>query len=120
MQRLSAKAQPLQAKSTHRIDAMNWRRALLMLAVALPCQAQERSPRVPIEPKVEVLVTEDDNVRIEELRVRGQVQRIVVTPKRGAGTAYQILTGDGSGSQPASPNATRGAVGQRVWHVLSF
>jgi Protein of unknown function (DUF2782) len=99
---------------------MNWPRGLVVLALALPCQAQERSPRVPIEPKIEVLVSEDDNVRIEELRVRGQVQRIVVTPKHGAGAAYQILTGDGSGSQPAGPNATRGAVGQRVWHVLSF
>jgi hypothetical protein len=99
---------------------MNWRLGLITLAAALPCQAQERAPRVPIEPKVEVLVIEDDNVRVEELRVRGQVQKIVVTPKRGAGAAYQIITGDGSGSQPASPNATRGAVGQRVWHVLSF
>lgn len=99
---------------------MNWRLGLITLAAALPCQAQERALRVPIEPKVEVLVIEDDNVRVEELRVRGQVQRIVVKPKRGSATAYQIITGDGSGSQPAGPNATRGAVGQSVWHVLSF
>jgi Protein of unknown function (DUF2782) len=93
----------------------------LALALALPCHAQEvQAPKSSIEPKVELLVTEDDNVRIEELRVRGQVQRILVTPKRGAGVAYQILTGDGSNSQAAGPNATRGALGQRVWHVLSF
>ena len=99
---------------------MNWRSGLVVLAVALPCQAQERAPRMPIEPKVELMVIEEDGVRIEELRVRGQVQRIVVTPKHGSGAAYQIITGDGSGSQPANQNATRGAVGQRVWHVLSF
>jgi hypothetical protein len=93
----------------------------LALALAPTCHAQDLpASKSTIEPRVEVLVTEDDSVRIEELRVRGQVQRILVTPKRGAGVAYQILTGDGSNSQAAGPNATRGAVGQRVWHVLSF
>ena len=102
---------------------MNWPlgSAVLAMVLAFPCHAQDRAPsRGPIEPKVEVIVIEDDGVRIEELRVRGQSQRIVVTPKRGTGVAYQIVTGDGSGSQAAAPNATRGAVGQRVWHVLSF
>jgi Protein of unknown function (DUF2782) len=100
---------------------MNWHRGLVVLAMALPCQAQDLlTPRMPIEPKVQFIVIEDEGARIEELRVRGQTQRIVVTPKRGSRVAYEIVTGDGSGSQNAAPDATRGAVGQRVWHVLSF
>ena len=35
------------------------------------------------EPRVERIVVEDKGVRIEELRVRGQTQRIVVHPKKG-------------------------------------
>jgi hypothetical protein len=101
---------------------MKWPLALAIWALAtVPCGAQDApAPRAPIEPKVEIIVIEDDAVRIEELRVRGQTQRILVTPKRGAGAAYQILTGDPSSSQPQGPNASRGASGQRVWHVLSF
>jgi len=94
---------------------------VLAMVLAFPCQAQERAPsRGPIEPKVEFIVIEDDGARIEELRVRGHTQRVVVTPKRGTGVAYQIVTGDGSGSQAEAPNATRGTLGQRVWHVFSF
>jgi hypothetical protein len=72
------------------------------------------------EPKVELLVTEDDAVRIEELRVRGQVQRITVTPKTGGRVGYQVILGDSSRDLASGPSASRGAVGQRVWNVLSF
>jgi Protein of unknown function (DUF2782) len=100
---------------------MNRPLALIACALVLPCQAQDAAGiRVPIEPKVDVIVIEDDAMRIDELRVRGQTQRVTVTPKRGVAPAYQIITGDGSNSQAAGPNATRGAVGQRVWHMFSF
>ena len=78
------------------------------------------APPAPSEPKVEVLVVEDDGARTEELRVRGQSQRIVVTPKRGGRVAYEIITGDGSRDLSSGANTSRGAAGQRVWHVLSF
>ncbi len=121
MQRLSAKASRPPGDAAHRIAAMNWHPGLVVLALALPCPGySQTAPRAPIEPKVEVIVFEDDGARIEELRVRGVTQRVVVTPLRGSPLAYQIIMGDGSSSQNASPNATRGAVGQRVWHVLSF
>ena len=52
--------------------------------------------------------------------MRGQTQRIVVTPKGGKAPAYEIITGDGSRDLGAGANTSRGAAGQRVWHVLSF
>ena len=62
------------------------------------------------------LVSEDAQVRIDELRLRGQTQRLTVQPKGDGSRAYEIL-------QPA-PGADaaqhRDATGQRVWPVLSF
>jgi len=87
--------------------------ACLWALAAGPAAAQEAEATPPParpEPKVEHLVAEDDGVRIEELRVRGQTQRIVVTPKKG-GTRYEILPAD---------DKNRAAAGQRVWHVLNF
>ena len=62
------------------------------------------------------VVIEDDHVRIQELRLRGQAQRVTVSPKGGAGREYEIL-------QPAAGkdlSQNRDATGQRVWPVLSF
>ena len=95
--------------------------AATLLVCATAGHAQERAGVVSVaEPKVENLVIEDDGARIEELRVRGQTQRIVVIPKRGGRVAYEIITGDGSRDLSAGANTSRGAAGQRVWHVLSF
>ena len=63
---------------------------------------------------------EDDGARIEELRVRGHTQRITVAPKRGGGLAYEIIVGDGSRDLADGPDAARGAIGKRVWKLLSF
>jgi hypothetical protein len=62
------------------------------------------------------LVSEDDNVRIEELRVRGQTQRLTVQPKGSESKAYEILP-PAAGSNPSQH---KDAAGQRVWQVLSF
>ena len=64
-------------------------------------------------------VVEDGGARIEELRVRGQLQRVVVQPK-GRGREYEILTGEGAHGVADGTAASRGAAGQRVWHLLSF
>jgi hypothetical protein len=97
---------------------------LLACATALAAcaaSAQEASPAPgPGEPKVERLVHEDKGSRNEELRVRGSTQRIVVTPKVGTDKGYEIITGDGSRDLGEGANTSRGAVGKRVWHVLSF
>ena len=66
------------------------------------------------------IVLEDEGSRIEELRVRGATQRIVVTPKVGTTRSYEIITGDGSRDLGEGANTSRGAAGKRVWHVLSF
>ena len=68
------------------------------------------------EPRVQQLVAEDDQVRIEELRVRGQTRRITVNPKGEGARPYQIHTAP-AGSDPSKG---REGVGQSVWPVLTF
>ena len=72
------------------------------------------------EPEVRSGVIEDEGSKIEELRVRGQAQRIVVSPKVGPRGRYEIITGDGSRELSEGAGSTRGAAGKRVWNVLSF
>jgi hypothetical protein len=68
------------------------------------------------EPAVEHKVSEDDGVRIDELRVRGETREIIVQSKAGNVRSYQIV--------PAAAgrdlSQDRRATGQRVWSVLSF
>lgn len=101
--------------------------AALACVVALagpPCVAQPAAPAAPVsgttEPKVQRTVIEDDGARIDELRVRGHTQRIVVSPKRGGTAPYEIITGDGSRDLGDGANTSRGAAGKRVWNVLKF
>ena len=65
-------------------------------------------------------MVEDDGARIDELRVRGVPQRIIVTPKGTRVPAYEVITGDGSRDLGAGANTSRGATGKRVWRVLNF
>lgn len=85
------------------------------LAATATTWAAERTPR-SAEPEARRVVLEDDAVRIEELRVRGQVQKISVTPKTAGARPYEIVPPDASrdASQP------RGLAGQRVWNLFSF
>lgn len=87
------------------------RAAPIALLLALP-PALAAAP----EPAVQRQVLEDDGVRIEELRVRGINQRLVVRPKAASAPAYEIL--------PAEPGRDaaqdRRAAGQRVWRLFSF
>jgi hypothetical protein len=72
------------------------------------------------EPRIQRIVVEDDGARIDELRVRGQATRIVVSPKRAGAAPYEIITGDGSRDLGFGANTSRGAAGQRVWNVFAF
>jgi len=83
-----------------------------------PAPAESAKPE-PGEPLVRLTIIDDDNVRIEELKVRGRSQRIVVTPKNGS-KPYEIVTDNGSRDLTEGPNGFNGAVGKRVWPVLSF
>jgi hypothetical protein len=105
--------------------AMTPRAAALVLvffALAAPAQAQEAiaEPRATAEPKVQHIVVEDKGSKIEELRVRGETQRIVVTPKVGTTKPYEIIPADGSREMFDGVNTSRGAAGKRVWHILNF
>jgi outer membrane murein-binding lipoprotein Lpp len=68
------------------------------------------------EPRVQQLVAEDDQVRIDELRVRGQTQRITIQPKGEGARPYEIRTAP-AGSDPSKG---REGVGQSLWPVLRF
>lgn len=74
------------------------------------------APRQVPEPAVQRLVQEDDQVRITELRVRGQTQQISVDNKGSAAPAYQINP-QAAGSDPS---AAKSGAGQRVWTLFSF
>ncbi len=105
---------------------------LAALCFCAPCQAQTspavKSPvSVPVEsarsngePDVKRTVIEDEGARIEELRVRGEAQRIVVTPKVGIRKSYEIMTGDGARDAFDGTGGARSSAGKRVWNVLQF
>jgi hypothetical protein len=99
------------------------RLCLLALAcLALPCAAQTK-PTIAGEPEVQRTVIEDSGTRIEELRVRGQVQRITVAPKFGGKARYEILTGGGATEIPGGVNRGPGAAGtagKSAWNLLAF
>ena len=86
-----------------------------LAAAALSACALLPAPRVA-DAGPQRLVSEDDQVRIDELRLRGQTQRLTVQPKGGRGRPYEIL------QPPPGADATqhRDAAGQRVWPVLTF
>jgi hypothetical protein len=71
------------------------------------------------EPAIKRTVIEDRSTKIEELRVRGNLQRVVVTPKGGA-PGYEVLTSDGYHSTADDPGTSHGSAGKRVWNVLRF
>ncbi len=64
-------------------------------------------------------VVEDDNVRIEETRLRGLPQRITVRNKSTGGSSYEILTGP-KGKDPSSDGSGRGTSGQSAWSLFDF
>jgi hypothetical protein len=73
------------------------------------------------EPSVQRTVIDDKNARVEELKVRGQVKRIVVTPKQSSKLQYEILPDDGTGTADNTASHTpHGNEGRRVWNVLQF
>jgi hypothetical protein len=111
-----------------------------MLSASAPCWAQSMSTPLPPdagasaagatrvdqqpteagEPNVTHTVIEDDGSKIDELRIRGQLQHVVVTPKVGFKKPYEIIVNT-SGRAPGNgvPGNT-GADGKTVWSVLLF
>ena len=69
------------------------------------------------EPAAAWLVAEDEHVRVEELRVRGESRHIVVQPKLPGARPYEIVPS--SGALDPSQRGRR-APGTSLWRVLSF
>ena len=72
------------------------------------------------EQKIQRIRTEDAGSRIDEVRVGGQTQSIVVQPKTGTALpAYEVNSADTArGAAPSSANSD--TLGARVWNVLKF
>lgn len=96
-----------------------------MLCAGLACQAQTAAPAsagqatVPQrggEPVVQRIVTEDDMVRVEELRVRGQTRRVVVRSKLPGVPAYEI----GTAADGRDVTQDRRSEGRSLWQLFSF
>ena len=85
-----------------------------LAALALVVHAQVPSHS---EPVVKRTVIEDDQVKIEELRVRGQLQRITIAPKASGVRAYEIAPPD-SGRDPSQQS--KGISGHSLWQLFSF
>lgn len=83
----------------------------LALMTAWPAVAAETP-----EPVVVKTVTEDASTRIEETRVRGALQRIVVQPK-GSAASYEITPPSGA-VDPSQAHRSRS--GERRWRMFSF
>ena len=70
--------------------------------------------------KVEEIVLEDDNTRIEELRVRGQTQKVKVHKKNSRAPDYEIIMGDAGHDWTYEAGGTRFSIGQRVWRLFDY
>jgi len=88
-------------------------------ATPLSPAPMEADARLGGEPAVRHTVIDDSRARIEELRVRGQLQKVTVEPK-GRVPGYEVLTGDGFHATADDPGTSRGSAGKRVWNVLRF
>ena len=88
-------------------------------SAALPLEDVEPKPSRFPEPAIKRTVIEDRTARIDELRVRGQLQKVTVAPK-GNAPGYEVLLGDGAHSVGEDPGTSRGSAGKRVWNVLRF
>ncbi len=68
------------------------------------------------EPAVVEYHAEDDQVRIEERRVRGQLTRASVSPKAEGVANYEVLPPTAG----QDPSKNHDSAGQRVWSVMTF
>ncbi len=93
--------------------------ASLAQAVAAPPKLVPATPAASAARPTQTLtktVLEDDAVRIEETRLRGAPQRIVVRSKLAGGKDYEIIVPAGG----KDPSQDKGAAGQRTWSLFNF
>jgi hypothetical protein len=85
-------------------------------AVPAPAPAASAAPASAPRVRDEVVVIEDDGVRIEETRVGGTVRRVTVQSKVGNVRAYEIQVAPAG----RDPSQERGNAGRRAWSLFSF
>ena len=109
---------------------MTWTPRFALLALALagaqpvwaqtqpPAPAAAASAAAAAAPRArdEVVVIEDDGVRIDETRVGGAVRRVTVQSKVGNVRAYEIQVAPAG----RDPSQERGNAGRRAWSLFSF
>lgn len=114
---------------------MRWIVAALSLCLCLPCWAQSPAsasdarpeplaegsaagavPQRGGEAKVQRIVSEDESVRIDELRVRGITRRITVQSKLPGAPAYEIVSA-GDGRDTSQDRRTEG---RSLWQLFKF
>ena len=91
---------------------------VLCLATDATGEAPASAAATPVgraEPHVLKEVTEDDAVRIEETRVRGQTRRLTVQPKIKGMGAYEIVPPEPGRDPAQDPKA-----GKRVLFTIGF
>jgi len=93
-----------------------WAQGPTPVSPARAASASEGVPQRGNEPTVVRTVSEDESVRIEELRVRGQTRRIVVRSKLPGAPAYQI----GTSTDGRDLSQDRRSEGRSLWQVLAF
>ena len=85
--------------------------------VAAPAQAASAATSATAAGReIDHRVIEDEGVRIEELRVRGQPRSIVVQSKLGGVRSYEIVVGRGG----RDPSQDKSAAGLPSWSLLRF
>ena len=89
----------------------------IALATAAAAAPTTTTPPLAGEPAVERRVVEDDQVRIEELKVRGETRRVVVKPKTAGAKEYEIVPITGA-TDPSQ--GRRSSAGERLWRFFSF
>lgn len=92
----------------------------LQAGVSAQTDSQIRPPTGRPEQAIERIRTEDAGSRIDEVRVGGETQSIVVQPKTGTSLpAYEVKPSDTA--RGAAPSTSKGdTTGARVWNVLKF
>ena len=93
-----------------------WAQSPAPPAAARAASASQEVPQRGGEPAVVRTVSEDESVRIEELRVRGQTRRIVVRSKLPGAPAYDI----GTATDGRDVTQDRRSEGRSLWQLFSF
>ena len=92
--------------------------ACALLVAGWAAATDARAAEAP-EPRIQVRVAEDDKVRIEEVRVRGEVRRVVVRQKAASAPDYEIVPLSGA-QDPSLRRGQSSGSGERVWRLFSF